>query len=67
MDVLCDAHGDSPGFGKITFEARKNLTECFEAASQQAVRVSILGGTETRLGACREAVAFKDVDLLEII
>ena len=36
-------------------------------ASQQAVWVSILGRAGARLGACREAVTFKHVDLLEII
>jgi hypothetical protein len=64
-DVLCDPDGDSPGFDKISLEAGENFTKCLEAAGQQAVWVSILGGTGTRLGACREAVTFKDVDLLE--
>jgi hypothetical protein len=54
-----------PGFGKLSLEARKNLTQCLEAAGEQAMWVSILGGAGARFGGRRKAVAFKDVDLLE--
>jgi hypothetical protein len=65
--VLCDPDGHGPGFGKISLEAGENLTECLEAAGQQAVWVSILGGTGARSGIRRKAIAFKDFDLFEII
>ena len=32
-DVLCDPHGDCPGFGKILLETGENLSECLEATS----------------------------------
>jgi hypothetical protein len=63
---LCDAHGDGAGSGKITLEARENLTEGSKPAGEQTMRVSILGSAGPRSGGYRQAVAFEDLDPLEV-
>jgi hypothetical protein len=63
---LCDPHRDSAGSGKIALEARENLTERLEAASEQTMWVPILGSAGPRSGRCRQAVALENLDLLKI-
>jgi hypothetical protein len=63
---LCDLHGDSAGAGKVTLEARENLTECPEAAREQTMRMPILGSSGARYGGRCQAVAFQDLNLLKI-
>jgi len=40
LDFLRDPDGDSAGSGKITFEARENLTESLEATGEQTMWAS---------------------------
>jgi hypothetical protein len=53
---------DSAGSGKIPLEARENLMESLEAASEGSMWVPILGSARLAKRRCRQAVALEDLD-----
>jgi hypothetical protein len=66
LNILCHSHWDGAGSRQIALETQENLTKCPEAASEQPMRVPILGSARPRRSRCREAVALQDLNLLEV-
>lgn len=66
LHVPRDLNGDSAGSGKVIVEARENLAESLQPTGEQTMRMPILRSAGPRSGRYRRAVAFQDLDLLEI-